>query len=453
MDTPDFGRYEILAELARGACGVIYRARDRELGREVALKTPRRGEDSLVARERFLREARLAARLEHPGIIPVLDAGVHEDRPYYVMPLLDGGPLRGPVPPAEACRLVRLVAEALAFAHERGVIHRDLKPANVLLLEGRPVLTDFGVARGESDVRVTEAGELVGTPAYMAPEVMEGRAREAGPAADLWSLGVIFYELLAGRLPFEGDSFLELSARALNGTAPGLRGFDPDLAGLVARCLARDPAERPGARELAARLSRWGRPARPRRSVPPALALLSAAALAAWPATREPLPAGDMVRLPAGRYALGDPRLGRRSVDLDAFWIDREEAPRRASGWSFLEAAAWCLKRDKRLPTEEEWEAAAGATLFPWGTEPVPAACAGVAGGNARDVSPAGCRDMAGGLAEWTATPGAAGNDARVVRGGSREETPRQCSTWERRELPAGSRRSFLGFRCARRAD
>jgi serine/threonine protein kinase len=372
-------RYEIGEEIARGAFGVVRSALDRETGRRVALKTPRRPDLSPGERERFLREARLAARLQHPGIVPVLDAGEIDGLPYFAMPLLDARPLRGPLPPDRAAAVVRDLAAALAWAHARGVVHRDLKPENVLVHEGRPLLADFGAARAADGLRVTGAGELVGTPAYMAPELLLGGARDAGPAADAWSLGVLAFELVAGRLPFEGRDFREFSARVLSGPAPPLPGA-PRLAPWVARCLQRDPALRPSAAEIAAGLAA---PARPRLlpAFGVAAALLAGLAL---PRT-EPAPPG-MVRL-AGA------------------WIDAVPVPPRPSGWSFLDAAAACLRRGARVPDAGEWEAAARAGL-------------------------------AGSLPEWTSTPGA-GDARRILGGGPAREYP-------------GSRRAAAGFRCAR---
>lgn len=460
---PDFGRYEILEEIGRGGAGAVYRALDRDLGRIVALKTLRDPDAGPAARERFLREARLAARLEHPNIVRVLEAGERDGRPYYTMPLLEGTPLRGPLPPERACALLAPVARAVGHAHAAGVVHRDLKPENVLLCPGGPVVTDFGAARAEDGVRLTETGELLGTPAYMAPEQIAGRARDAGPAADVYALGAILFELLTGRLPYEAESFLELSGRVLHEPVPEPPGLDPALAAILRRCLDKAPEARPSAFELAEALERW-KPAgsgvaperRPRAgalAAAAAAAVLAGAALWAAAPVPEPEP-GEMVRIPAGLYTLGDPRLGRRAAALEEFWIDRFEAPARSAGYSYLDALAYCLRQDKRLPTEEEWEAAAGGRLFPWGEEADPsrASCSGRRGHNPRDRSPHGCQDMGGNLAEWTATPGEIVPESRVVRGGDWQSGLEGCTTWARREVPVGRRFPTLGVRCARSA-
>jgi serine/threonine protein kinase len=244
--------------------GTVYLARDTVLDRVVALKVPRFGGPSPeLVRARFLREAQAAAVLSHPNICPLHAVGEEGGIPYLVMAYIKGVPLSGqidpnrPFDPDRAIVLVRKLALALAEAHQRGVIHRDLKPSNVMIDErGEPILTDFGLARRvDRGSNLTAPGEVMGTPGYMAPEQINGEAAAGGPAGDIYSLGVILYEMLTGRRPFEGrtQSMLAQLATEEAPRASGFRpGLHPRLDEICARCLAKLPQDRwPSMRELA----------------------------------------------------------------------------------------------------------------------------------------------------------------------------------------------------------
>jgi serine/threonine-protein kinase len=209
------GRYEIRAELGRGMMGVVYRAYDRDLGRDVALKVIRSTVEDADARnyeQRFLNEARTAARLSHPAIVVVHDVGRDPGSAalFMALELLRGRTVqsilgeRGALPWPEALRLVERVAEGLHHAHEHGIIHRDVKPANIMVLDsGEPKIMDFGIAKVEAS-QLTAAGQLFGTPLYMSPE--QAQARPVDARSDLFSLGSVLYEMLAGRRAFAADS-------------------------------------------------------------------------------------------------------------------------------------------------------------------------------------------------------------------------------------------------------
>jgi len=270
-----FGPYEVVAPIARGAMGAVYRVRDPVLDREAALKVLLRGEGaSAVDLERFRREARAAGRLRHPGIAAVHGVGTDGREPYIVMDLVEGESLgarlarEGALEPREAARIAARVARALDYAHGRGVLHRDVKPDNVLLVDGRePVLTDFGLARllGSPEERLTRTGEMVGTPVYMPPEQADGGA-ELGPPADVYGLGATLYHLLTGRPPYLGSNLVEVMTALLEdepARPASLRpGLDPALEAIVLRCLAKDPGARfASAGALADALERWLEPA------------------------------------------------------------------------------------------------------------------------------------------------------------------------------------------------
>jgi serine/threonine protein kinase len=209
-----FGRYRLEKLLGKGGMGVVYQAEDTQLGRTVALKIPfLKGAGAGTVRARFLSEARSAALLSHPNICPVFDLGEVDGVPYLTMAYVHGKPLSrlvglgSPLEPAQAANLVRKIALALAEAHARGVIHRDLKPGNVLIDgKGEPIIMDFGLARrADSALGLTQQGDVMGTPAYMSPEQINGETSRIGPASDQYSLGVMLYELLTGHIPYLGD--------------------------------------------------------------------------------------------------------------------------------------------------------------------------------------------------------------------------------------------------------
>ncbi|HYH66905.1 MAG TPA: protein kinase, partial [Urbifossiella sp.] len=263
------GRYEIRDTLGAGAFGQVYRAFDPVLRREVALKVlkPELTSDE-VGVARFLREATAAAGLQHPHIVPVYDAGQDDGRYFIASALITGKPLADAVPATgadfgTAARVVRQLAEALAYAHEQGVVHRDVKPANALLdAGGNLLLTDFGLAsHRDADTKLTHDGAVMGTPAYMSPEQASGQPGGAEPATDQYAAGVVLYELLTGSLPFVGPPAVVMYGTIHTPPTPpsGLRpGVPPDLEAVCLKALSKQPADRyPSCAALADDLRRW----------------------------------------------------------------------------------------------------------------------------------------------------------------------------------------------------
>ncbi|MEX0701962.1 MAG: serine/threonine-protein kinase [Planctomycetales bacterium] len=265
----EFGRYRLLELLGQGAMGAVYLAHDMRLDRRVALKFPKlEGSDPAEALARFQREARAAAQVQHPHICPIFDVGEIDGVSYISMAFVEGRTLaawiRSPGPPSQrdAARLARKLALALAEAHERGVVHRDLKPSNVLIdPRGEPVVTDFGLARtlhGESGAQLTQAGAMLGTPSYMAPEQVDPAWGEVGPATDVYALGAVLYEMLAGRPPFQGSAASvigQIVSRDPARPSTVAARVDPRLEAYCLAMMAKRPMSRPASmREAAAAL-------------------------------------------------------------------------------------------------------------------------------------------------------------------------------------------------------
>jgi serine/threonine protein kinase len=244
------GRYEIEKTLGGGGMAIVYRARDEELGRRVAIKVLAEnlaGDPEL--RRRFVREARIAARLAHPNVVAVYDTGEQDGLPFIVMECVDGESLaetlrrEGRLEPARVVDLGLQATAGLEHAHRAGVVHRDIKPANLLVTGGTLKIADFGIAHAVEATRLTAVGTVLGTAAYLSPEQALGEL--VTPASDLYSLGACLYELLAGRPPYGFETLAEVFARVEGGSPPRLEGVPAGLDRTVLRCLERDPSARP----------------------------------------------------------------------------------------------------------------------------------------------------------------------------------------------------------------
>ncbi len=285
------GEYSLQRELGRGGMGVVYLARDVQLDRDVAIKVlPSHLARTEASRDRFIREARTAAGLSHPHIVPIHRVGEAGGFVFFVMSYVEGETLgerlraRGPLPPADATRVLREVAWALAYAHGRGIVHRDVKPDNILLEAGtgRALVTDFGIAHGGAGAGpATDPGIITGTAHFMSPEQAGNEPLDG--RSDLYGLGVVGYLAVSGRLPFEAPNLPALFVRQATEAPPGViraaPGLPPALAAAIDRCLARDPAARfPDGEAMAAALA-------PAPDVRPALP----PTLRAWLGARNPL--------------------------------------------------------------------------------------------------------------------------------------------------------------------
>jgi eukaryotic-like serine/threonine-protein kinase len=246
------GRYRLERELGRGAMATVFLARDEELGRPVAVKLL---EESAAAdeslRRRFTREAQLAAGLSHPNVVQVFDVGEADGRPFIVMECVEGPTLaerlaaEGPLPPPEVAAIGRQVCAGLERAHAAGLVHRDLKPGNLIQgRDGTVKIADFGIAYAAEATSLTEAGTILGTASYLAPEQAEGEA--VTEASDIYALGAVLYELLSGRPPYAFESLADVATRSRLSSPPPLPGIAAHLEGVVLLCLEPNPADRPG---------------------------------------------------------------------------------------------------------------------------------------------------------------------------------------------------------------
>lgn len=385
--TPDsLGHYRLLREVGRGAQGAVWLALDPRLGRRVALKVVPRSPlfDSIAPR--FEREARVASKLEHPGICGVLDCGADERCAWIAMRWIDGDTLaaqlaqRSPGEHAFGAQLdtrlalLERIARALHFAHEAGVVHRDIKPANVMVTpQGEPVILDFGIARADEEgLPLTLTGDAIGTPAYMAPEQLREGAARVDRRADVWSLGVTAFEALTGRRPFEAPTRDELVRRVLDADAPDAREFEPalprDLATVLATALERDVQRRyPTAADFAEDLRRV-REREPIRARPASAALklrrwtqrnpkLAASLVALFAVlavalgvtstlltrTREALSRRDMLVRDVAR--LSDQTLATELIERErSLWPARAENVAAMDGW-LLRVDELCARR------------------------------------------------------------------------------------------------------------
>ena len=343
----EFGRYRILKLLGRGGMGAVYLAQDTQLGRQVALKVPFIDASASPQRaERFVREARSAAVLQHPNICTVFDAGQIDGRPFITMAYIAGTPLEdeidpeAPMPQLRAAEIVRKIALALEHAHRRGIVHRDLKPANVMMAAGdEPVVMDFGLAKRIADAdpnqaKLTHFGTLLGTASYMSPEQVKGDVSAVGPATDVYSLGVMLFEMLTGKTPYTG-AFSVVAGQILTAPVPPVQEFRPDvhsrLDAVCRKAMAKEPADRYAS--MAEYADALGKYLKAPVASPPPLPVPPAAAVAQAPSPavgRSPF--DDLEDAAPAKPALEKPKKGQ---DLTARLARRK--------WPIIAGAAVCL--------------------------------------------------------------------------------------------------------------
>ena len=505
------GRYALVRELGQGGMGAVFLGKDVKLGREVAIKVLPPTTRAYLGSERFQREVQLVARLSHPHIVPLFEADEVDGFLFYVMEYVEGESLaqrlarQGSLSFDEAIRIIAEVGDALQYAHEHGIVHRDIKPANILLSGGHARVTDFGIAKSvaesEEGKTLTGTGVTVGTAAYMSPEQASGE-RRIDARSDVYALAAVLYEMLAGEPPFTGPNAQAIVARILVDTPRAVRTIRPNVPVHVDQALltglAKVPADRPpSARSFVDSLAA---PTVERRATPShkpwwlvagAVLVVAgvAAALLLRPGRVPPPPRpGGMVLVPLDTYTVGG-GAGRPThrVRLAGFYIDSTEVtvasylryltaaglatPWRqsppgdwpATGILWSEAQRFCAARGARLPTEDEWEAAArgpDGRRYPWGDQWLRgrANAAGASdtllpvGGSPLGRSFVGALDMVGNAWEWvdadSVTRG--GQVRHVIKGGAFNSLPQIATATYRVMLPDDREQLWnTGFRCA----
>lgn len=519
-DKPEkLGKYEILEELGRGGFAVVYKALDPSLDRTVALKVLKPHyleEPEFVAR--FQREAKTAAGLFHPSIVTIFEVGEAEGAYFIAMRYLEGQPLstiikeQGPLEFDQAISIVEQIASALDYIHLQELVHRDVKPSNIIVgHDGHATLTDFGIVRAADGTRYTTAGASMGTPEYMSPE--QGQGEEATPQSDIYSLGVVLYEMLAGKPPFEAPTPLAVLVKHLQDPPPPISTLNPDLPEaiepVIDKALAKDPHDRYGnLEELVQALRQDTVDEKPMLGVQMAKPL--------GPDLDDVDPYGEMILIPAGVFLMGSSfttaysdEKPQREVYVDEFYIAKYpvtnaryrvfieaggyETPGYWSteGWEwrqepdstqprfwddddfnqpnhpvvgvcYYEAEAYCRWAGLRLPTEQEWEKAARGTdgrLCPWGDESQEGRC------NSRELnighttpvdrfrggaSPYGVMDMVGNVWEWASGWYDSEREKRPLRGGSWTNHQDYARCPYRVGFNPDYKGDNVGFRCAR---